>query len=121
MASSHHHLHFPGLNILLALQQCKSMLKNMFASDFPRRLCFKPSRPAVLIKSCVCLAAQSCWTLCYPMDCTPPGSFVHGDSPGKNTGMGCHELSHLPNPVIETGFPTSQTNSLLSEPVGKPY
>ena len=36
-----------------------------------------------------CLVAQSCLTLCNPMDCSPPGSFVHGDSPGKNTGMGC--------------------------------
>ena len=25
-----------------------------------------------------------------PMDCSPSGSFVHGDSPGKNTGVGCH-------------------------------
>ena len=24
------------------------------------------------------LVAQSCWTLCYPVDCGPPGSFVHG-------------------------------------------
>ena len=24
------------------------------------------------------------------MDCSPPGSSVHGDSPGKNTGVGCH-------------------------------
>ena len=26
------------------------------------------------------------------MDCSPPGSSVHGDSPGKNTGVGCHAL-----------------------------
>ena len=26
------------------------------------------------------------------MDCGPPGSSVHGDSPGKNTGVGCHAL-----------------------------
>ena len=25
-----------------------------------------------------------------PMDCSPPGSSVHGDPPGKNTGVGCH-------------------------------
>ena len=31
-------------------------------------------------------------TLCDPMDCSPPGSSVHGDSPGKNTGVGCHDL-----------------------------
>ena len=24
------------------------------------------------------------------MDYSPPGSSVHGDSPGKNTGVGCH-------------------------------
>ena len=26
------------------------------------------------------------------MDCSPPGLSVHGNSPGKNTGMGCHAL-----------------------------
>ena len=26
------------------------------------------------------------------MDCSPPGSSVPGDSPGKNTGVGCHAL-----------------------------
>ena len=36
--------------------------------------------------------AQSCPTLCDLMDCSPPGSSVHGDSPGKNTGVGCHFL-----------------------------
>ena len=25
-----------------------------------------------------CSVAQSCLTLCDPMDCSPPGSFVHG-------------------------------------------
>ena len=41
---------------------------------------------------CVCLVAQWCLTLCDPMDCYPPGSSVHGDSPGKNTAVGCHAL-----------------------------
>ena len=31
-------------------------------------------------------------TLCDPMDCSPPGSSVHGDYPGKNTRVGCHVL-----------------------------
>ena len=35
---------------------------------------------------------QSCPTLCDPMDCSPPGFSVHGDSPGKNTGVGYHAL-----------------------------
>ena len=42
--------------------------------------------------TCVCLVAQSCPTLCDTMDCSPPGSSVDGDSPGKNTGVGCHAL-----------------------------
>ena len=41
---------------------------------------------------CVCFVAQSCLTLCDPMDCSPLGSSVHVDSPGKNTGVGCHPL-----------------------------
>ena len=35
---------------------------------------------------------QSCLTLCHPMDCCPSGFSVHGDSPGRNTGVGCHVL-----------------------------
>ena len=38
------------------------------------------------------LTAQSDSALCDPMDCSPPGLSVHGDSPGKNTGGGCHAL-----------------------------
>ena len=40
------------------------------------------------------------------MDCSPPGSSVHGDSPGKNTGVGCHALlqgiflTQRPNPSL---------------------
>ena len=46
------------------------------------------------------------------MDCSPPGSSVHGDSSGKNTGVGCHAL-------LQEIFST-QADSLLSEPQGKP-
>ena len=38
------------------------------------------------------LVTQGCLTLCNPMDCSPLGSSVHGDSPGKNTGVVCHAL-----------------------------
>ena len=36
--------------------------------------------------------AQLYPTLCNPMDCSPPGSSVHGDFLGKNTGVGSHSL-----------------------------
>ena len=36
---------------------------------------------------------QSCPTPWDPVDYrSPPGSSVHGDSPAKNTGVGCHFL-----------------------------
>ena len=39
------------------------------------------------------------------MDCSPPGSSVHGDSPDKNTGVGCHALlSPLGAPTQFPGF-----------------
>ena len=31
-------------------------------------------------------------SLCNPMDCSPPDSSVHENSPGKNTGVGCNSL-----------------------------
>ena len=36
--------------------------------------------------------AQSCLTLRDPMDCSLPGSSIHGIFPGKSTGVGCHCL-----------------------------
>ena len=36
--------------------------------------------------------AQSCPTLSDPMDCSLPGSSVHGIFPGESTGVGCHCL-----------------------------
>ena len=36
------------------------------------------------------LVTQSCLTLCDPMGYSLPGTSVHGDSPGKNTEVGCH-------------------------------
>ena len=37
------------------------------------------------------------------MDCSPQGSSVHGESPGKNTGVGCHAL-------LQGIFPTQGSN-----------
>ena len=40
---------------------------------------------------------QSCPTLGDPMDCSLPGSSIHGIFPGKSTGVGCHCLLHETN------------------------
>ena len=42
---------------------------------------------------CVCAELlQSRLTLCDPLDYSLLGSSAHGDSPGKNTGVGFHAL-----------------------------
>ena len=80
-----------------------------------------PRKPLYLC--CFCLVTQSCPTLCDPMDCSQPGSSAHGDSPGKNIGMGCHFL-------LQRIFRTQgshpyllhwQADSLPSEPPGEPH
>ena len=37
----------------------------------------------VCVCVCVCVRAQPCLTLCDPMDCSPPGSSVHGISQAR--------------------------------------
>ena len=55
------------------------------------------------------LVTQPQLTLWNPMDCSPPGSSVRGDSPGKNTTAGdrlpCPPPRDLPNPGIEPRSP----------------
>ena len=51
------------------------------------------------------------------MDCSPPGFSVHRDSPGKNTGVGCHVLLQGIFPIQVSGI---AADSLPSEPPGKP-
>ena len=72
---------------------------------------------AFCVLCAVFLVAKSCPTLCDPMNCSPPGSSVHGDSPGKNT---CPPPGDLPNPGTEPRSPELQADSLPSEPPGKP-
>ena len=72
---------------------------------------------------------QSCLTLGDPMDCSPPGSSVHGDSPGKNTRVDCHFLGAIKEDLgaspVSPSFPlvlvvASEAGSLgIEKPVGE--
>ena len=50
--------------------------------------------------------------LCDPMACSRPGSSVRGNSPGQNTGVGCHSLlqGNPPYPEIEPVSPPLQAD-----------
>ena len=52
------------------------------------------------------MCAQSCPTLCDPMDYSLPGFSVHGILQAKNTGVGCHTL-------LQGIFPTLGSNLRL--------
>ena len=70
---------------------------------------------------CACVCAKSlqwCPSLCDPVDCSPLGSSVHGDSPGKNIAVGFRVLlqgifltqikpSSLTSPALAGGFFTT--------------
>ena len=68
------------------------------------------------------LLTQWCPTLCDPMDCRPPGSSVHGDSPGKNTGVGSLSLHQgiFPTQGSNPSLPHLRTDSLYHLSQGKP-
>ena len=71
---------------------------------------------------CVCvLVSQSCRTLWNPVDCSLPGSSVHGILQARTLEwFSCPSPKELPNPGIELGSPAWQADSLPSEPPGSP-
>ena len=67
------------------------------------------------------LVAQLGSTLCDPMDCSLPGSSVHGILQTKILEwVAFHSPRDYPNPGTEPRSPALKAESLLSEPPGKP-
>ena len=70
----------------------------------------------------LCLVAQSCPTLCDPVDCSLPGSSIHGISQARITGMGSHFLFQGIFSTQGSNWPLLhwQEDSLPAELLGKP-
>ena len=63
------------------------------------------------------LVAQLSLTLCNPMDCSPPGSSVHGIIQARILKWVAISFSRgSSQPRIEPGSPALQVDSLLTEP-----
>ena len=61
----------------------------------------------ILLRPVLCaVLSHPVVSLCNPMDCSPPASSVHRDSPGKNTGVSCHAL-------LQGIFPVQVSNPCL--------
>ena len=75
----------------------------------------------VLNQGCAVLSlAQLCPILCVPMDCSPPGSSVHGIFQEEyQSGLPCPPPGDLPTPGIDSRSPALQADSLSSESPGK--
>ena len=76
-----------------------------------------PSSPWILwfldVAAATAKLLQSCPTLCDPIDSSPPGS--PWDSPGKNTGVGCHFL--LQCMKVKSESEVAQSCPTLCEPM----
>ena len=83
------------------------------------RLTYKMSRfwelvcgTGAVISTCCCLVIQSCLTLCDLMDCSLPGSSVHGfPRQGSWSGLPFPSPGHFHNPGIKPGSPALQVDS----------
>ena len=96
-------LHCPVLARIL-LSQFSSLARIPFPLTFPPSN--YPSTDHHPAPWLCCLVTVFCLTLYDPMDCSPTGPSVHGDSPGRNIGVGCHAL-------LQGIFPTQRSIFLL--------
>jgi len=64
------------------------------------------------------LVAQTCPTLCDSMNCSPPGSSVHGIIQSRILECVAIPFSRGSS---QLGLPALQAASLLAEPPGKPF
>ena len=80
---------------------------------------------------CVCVCIYMCMhcavlslsvtsNFMQPHDCSPPGSSVHGNSLGRNTGVGCHALLQgiVPTQGLNSGLLHCRRILLPTEPPG---
>ena len=75
----------------------------------------------VCVCVCVCSVAKSCLTLRDPMDCSPPGSFVHWISQVRILEwVAIPSPKDLLNSGIEFEFPVLAGGFFTTEPSGGP-
>ena len=69
----------------------------------------------------MCLVNQLCSALCNPLNCSLPGTSVHGFFRHEYwSGLLFPSPGDLPDAGIKPGSPTLQADSLPSKPPGKP-
>ena len=95
------HLRKPSFIVHLASIECQILVEEV---------CDQLSLINVYMYVCVlsCCSHVQLWD---PMNCSPTGSSVHGDSPGKNTGVGFHAFLSC---AVKQKLLQKKTDDLLS-------
>ena len=84
-----------------------------FAESLARGYFPQMAEPCVIV-------SQSCPTLCDPMDCSPPGSSVHGPFQARILEWVAIYFSRgSSQPRMEPGSPALEVDALPSELLGK--
>jgi len=109
---------------VVASEQCPSSSRRMLQTSWRRMgwVYFILPVRRTSQSSLLWLVTQSCLTLCNPMDYSLSGSSVHGDSPGKNTGVSCHALLQgiFPTHGLNPGLPYCRQILYLLSHQGSP-
>ena len=93
--------------LTLSWRKWKSDHSCLFPHHKQRAFSFSPC----ITKLCACAKLlQSCLTLCDPLDCSPPGSSVHGILQARILELGGHAL-------LQGIFPTHRLNLWLLGPL----
>ena len=100
------------------------MYKNKITMLYTRKLTLGwPNTLSIFFSEvalCLCLVTQLCPTLWDPMEWSPPSSSVHGDSPGKNIGVGSSSpqlsLTSLETIFFKLYFDSCQNASVKNSP-----
>ena len=111
-----------SLSIIQVIDKCTHSFLKLFIlywgiAPSHRRMRWLDATCAMNIVSEV---AQSCATLCNPMDCSPPGSSIHGIFQARI--LECVAISFSRGsyrPRDQTRSPALQADALPSEPPGK--
>ena len=103
---------------------CSSLSPGVCSNSCSLSDAIQPSHPLSLLsplglnlnRAAAAAAAshQSCLTLCHPIDGSPPRLHHPWDSPGKNTGVGCHFL--LQCMKVKSESEVTQSCPTLSNP-----
>ena len=101
---THTHIHiYVYMYIYICIPSGQTQVSRIAAGFFTA----EPQGKPIYIYIVLCLVAQSSPTLFDSIDCSLPGSSVHGDPPGMNIVVGFHAILQgiFPTQELNPGFP----------------